>query len=93
MARTKMAALETAANGTETSAEVDGRQWSHHQTFVWLTEHPGYLAEYEGKWVAMVGPRVVSHSETIGEAIRRARDAGFDDPLLVPVLPPGEYVF
>jgi len=93
MARAKTVVRETAANGPETSEAVDAGQWSHHQTFVWLTEHPGYLAEYEGEWVAMVGPKVVGHSEAIGEAVHRARDAGFDDPLLVPVLPPDEFVF
>jgi hypothetical protein len=85
----------TAKTGKEsgTSHGVDVRPWTHQRTFLWLAEHPGYLAGYEGEWVAMVGPTIVGHSPEIGEAVGRAREAGFDDPLLVPVLPPDEYVF
>jgi hypothetical protein len=84
---------DTAKNGMEPLDEAAVRRWTHQQTFLWLAEHPGYLAGFEGEWVAMVGPKIVGHSAKIGEAIARSREAGFDDPLLVPVLLPGEYIF
>ena len=53
----------------------------------WLDAHPGILAEYEGEWVAVVVGRILAHGESFGDVVDDAKRQGFDDPLLVPVMP------
>jgi len=64
----------------------------HGDTLAWMDEQPGLLAGYEGQWVALVGRRVVAHDPSVIEVTRKAREQGVDDPLLVPIPPPGYIV-
>ncbi len=45
------------------------------------------LAPYVGEWVAGWDEHVIAHGESMGEVEEEARRQGYDDPLLVPVMP------
>ena len=63
-------------------------QMDHQETADWLAAHPEVLDEYVDEWVALVGDQIVGHGPSVIDALRAARERGYDDPLLVPVLPP-----
>ena len=63
-----------------TNAEIDAVQR-------WLADHPEVLEPYVGEWVAVWDERVIAHGESMGEVEEEARRQGYDDPLLVPVMP------
>src|SRR5262245_6363257 len=67
-------------------------EWDYDATIAWLDEHPGYLAEYEGQWVAFAGRTIVAHAPTYGDAVDMARGKGVAMPLMIPVHPPDELV-
>ena len=69
---------------TETSPPIES---THKTELDWLTSHPGALAAFEDQWVAIAGERVVAHGESMVDVVREAKRQGFDDPLLVPVMP------
>ena len=78
---------------TERPHDFDPDQWTAQATADWLAEHPGYLTGLEEQWVAIVGPWIVAHSSNLAEAAEQARDLGVDNPLWVPVPPPGDLIF
>jgi hypothetical protein len=45
------------------------------------------LAPYDGEWVAVADERIVAHGEAFDAVAREAKRQGYDDPLLVPVMP------
>lgn len=57
------------------------------ETVKWLATQPGLLAPYENEWVAVADERVLAHGASVGEVIEEARRQGYDDPLLIPVMP------
>jgi hypothetical protein len=61
----------------------------HADTIQWLATQPGLLASFAGEWVALDRRTIVAHDPSIAEVVRQARERGVDDPLLVPVPPPG----
>ena len=63
-----------------TNAEIDEIQR-------WLAAHPEVLAGYENQWVAVADERVLAHGESMGEVEEEARRQGYDEALLVPVMP------
>ena len=67
--------------------EVRGQQSRHVATMNWLAEHPEVLDDYIDQWVAIDDERVIAHGESVVDVTREAADQGFDDPLLVPVMP------
>ena len=60
---------------------------AHLAAMEWLTANPGALADYEDEWVAIADERVIAHGESMVDVMREARRQGYDDPLLVPVMP------
>lgn len=58
---------------------------SHERTLEWLERTPGVLDAFVGEWVALEGTTIVAHGPSVSEVSRRARNDGYDDPLLVPV--------
>ena len=78
---------------TERPLDFDPDQWTAQATADWLAAHPGYLTGFEEQWVAVVGPWVVAHSPDLSEAAERARQLGVDNPLWVPVPPPGDLIY
>ena len=60
----------------------------HDDTLEWLAQQPGLLDEYVDEWVAIVGHEIVAHAPSVIDAVREAKERGYDDPLLVPVMPP-----
>ena len=63
-----------------TNAELDATQR-------WLAAHPEVLAGYEDEWVAVADERVIAHGKSVVEVEEEARRQGYDDPLMVPVMP------
>ena len=64
-----------------TDAELDATQR-------WLAAHPEVLVGFqEGEWVAVADERVIAHSTSMEEVEEAARRQGYDDPLLVPIMP------
>ena len=68
----------------ETTTPIES---THKADLNWLTSHPGALADFEDQWVAIAGERVVAHGESMVDVVREAERQGFNDPLLVPVMP------
>jgi hypothetical protein len=69
----------------------DGRivaRTDRDDTADWVLTHPELLHPYSDEWVAVVGHEVVAHGPSMSDALRAARERGYDDPLLVPVMPP-----
>lgn len=60
----------------------------HTATVEWLAHQPGLLDDYIDEWVAIVGHEIVAHAPSVIDAVREAKERGYDDPLLVPVTPP-----
>ena len=60
---------------------------AHLAAMDWLGAHPEALADYEGEWVAIADERVIAHGESVTDVVRAAEQQGYDDPLLVPVMP------
>lgn len=60
----------------------------HADTIAWLAARPDFLDAYAGRWVAF-DRRIVADDPSPIEVVRRARAAGYDDPLLVPTPPAG----
>jgi hypothetical protein len=52
-----------------------------------LAANPGALADYVGEWVAVADDRVIAHGASMVDVEHDAARQGFDDPLLVPVMP------
>lgn len=48
----------------------------------WLKQ---YGPQYEGQWVALEGPRLLSHGPDAAEVLKRARSQGVVSPLIVRV--------
>jgi len=59
----------------------------HYDTIKWLAEHPAVLDDFLDEWVAIADRRVVAHGESVVDVTREAEEQGFNDPLLVPVMP------
>ena len=57
-------------------------------TASWLATQPGILSDFAGEWVAVANKRVVAHDRSFLVAVERARERGYDDPLMVPVRRP-----
>ena len=64
----------------------------HDDTLAWLATQSELLRDFEGEWVAIEDRRIVAHGPSVVEVVRQARALGVDDPLLVPVPPPGYIV-
>lgn len=64
----------------------------HDDTLAWLATQHDLLHGPEGEWVALDDRRIVAHGPSVGDVVRQARANGADDPLLVPVPPPGYVV-
>ena len=63
------------------------RDSTHDATVEWLADHPGLLGEFDAGWVAVADRRIVAYSPSAVEVVRLAREAGVDNPLLVPIMP------
>jgi hypothetical protein len=63
-----------------TDAEFDATQR-------WLAAHPEVLEGLEDEWVAIADERVIAHGSSMVEVAAEARRHGYDDPLMVPVMP------
>jgi hypothetical protein len=59
----------------------------HQAAIDWLAAHPEALSAYEDQWVALAGGEIVGHGPSVIDAFQAAKERGYDDPLLVPVLP------
>ena len=68
----------------EGSTTIDA---THLAAMEWMSDHPEALEDYVDEWVAIADERVVAHGPSVGDVIDEAKRQGFDDPLLVPVLP------
>ena len=66
---------------------VRGQQSRHVATTKWLAEHPEVLDDYIDQWVGIDDERVIAHGDSMVDVTREAEEQGFDDPLLVPVMP------
>ena len=62
-------------------------QSPNYATVEWLADHPEVLEEHVGKWVAVADQRVVAHGDSVVVVMHEAKQQGYDDPLLVPVMP------
>ena len=67
--------------------EITRRRSPHYATMKWMADHPEELEGYDEGWVAVGDQRVIAHGPSLDEVIRKAERQGFDDPLLVPVMP------
>ena len=64
-----------------TRAELDA-------TLHWLAAQPEVLHGLEeGEYAAVADERVLAHGKSLAAVIREARRQGYDDPLLVPIMP------
>jgi hypothetical protein len=54
-------------------------------TASWLATQTGLLRDFAGQWVAVADRRIIAHDRSFLEALKRARERGYDDPLMVPV--------
>lgn len=57
-------------------------------TASWLATQPGLLRDLGGQWVAMADRQIIAHDRSFLEALKQARERGYDDPLMVPVRRP-----
>jgi Family of unknown function (DUF5678) len=73
---------------TSPPARSAAQLMDHQDSVDWLARHPEALNEYLDEWVALVGHEIVGHGPTMTDALRAARERGYADPLLVPVMPP-----
>lgn len=78
--------MDTSTEAVKASIEPRSR---HSDTMQWLASRPGLLTDCAGEWVALDRRTIVAHHPSIAEVVRQARERGVDDPLLVPVPPPG----
>ncbi len=60
---------------------------AHLAAMDWLDDHPDAAADYVGQWIAVADDRILAHGTEFDEVVRDAECQGYDDPLLVPVLP------
>lgn len=63
-----------------TDAELDATQR-------WLAAHPEVLEGFDDEWVAVADERVIAHGQSVVDVAAEARRQGYDDPLLVPIMP------
>jgi hypothetical protein len=80
------ALVDTSTKDPEVIAASDS---PHTDTIRWLATQPGLLADLAGEWVALDQRTIIAHDPSIAEVVRLARERGVNDPLLVPVPPPG----
>ena len=62
------------------------RDTTHDATLEWIENNPDALTGFEEGWIAVVPGRVVAHSPSAVEVARMAREAGVENPLLIPVM-------
>jgi hypothetical protein len=90
--QSKAEARETSAQDADHDRSGDEERiiarTDHDDEADWVLTHPELLHPYSDEWVAVVGREVVAHGPSMSDALRAARDRGYDDPLLVPVMPP-----
>jgi len=60
---------------------------AHLAAMDWLDAHPEAAAGYQDQWIAVADGRILAHGESVVDVVREAERQGFDDPLLVPVMP------
>ncbi len=60
---------------------------AHEAAMQWVDSNSDALAGLVGQWVAVADGRVLSHGESFGDVVDEAKRQGYDDPLLVPVMP------
>jgi hypothetical protein len=53
----------------------------------WLAEHPEVLKGLENQWTAVWEGKLIAHGPSLEEVEEEARRQGYDDPLIVPVMP------
>jgi|CXWL01.1.fsa_nt_gi hypothetical protein len=53
----------------------------------WLSSKPAALRAYEGKWVGILGDRVVAVGDSASEVLDIADAAGLDNPLVTRIGP------
>ena len=63
------------------------RDSTHDATVEWLADNPGILGGFDAGWAAVVDRRIVAYSPSAVDVVRLAREAGVNDPLLVPIMP------
>lgn len=66
-------------------------RWDHQATVDWLATQSGILGGFRGEWVAFAGRMIIAHGSDLDDVMRRAKELGVNDPLLVPV-PPTSYL-
>jgi hypothetical protein len=63
-----------------TEAELDAAQR-------WLSENPEVLQGLENQWAAVWEGKLIAHGPSYGDVVDEARRHGYEDPLMVPVMP------
>jgi hypothetical protein len=77
------------ANGRQDSS-MGGPAATGAQEQEWVRAH---WRQYEGKWVALSGDRLIAEAAGAREAIEKARASGVHSPFLVHVTGPSELPF